>query len=125
MVSGNQANKGNTMPNQSSPHGGFISEGTVSHGTLRTQDLLRSFADELNRVLPFNGSVRAEEAREYAIILDSITVTDTDIEAAQYALEDMFDQLNTIANREGFYFGAHPGDGSDFGYWALETAEED
>ncbi len=31
-------------------------------------------------------------------------------------LADMFDALNDIAP-EGTHFGAHPGDGADFGFW--------
>ncbi len=114
------------MTNKSSPHGGFISEGTVSHGTLRTQDLLRSFADELSRVMPFNGSNLASEARQNAEILDMVksdgsdVATDKDHAIASDVLNDLFEQLDTIAHREGFYFGAHPGDGSDFGYWTSE-----
>jgi hypothetical protein len=100
------------MPNKSSPHGGFIMEGKIIHGTLRTQDLLLALADELNRVLPFNGNSLANDARRAADIEDD--------ETAQEILNDLFDQLDTIAQREGFYFGAHPGDGSDFGYWTAE-----
>ena len=96
------------MPNKSSPHGGFISEGTIIHGTLRTQDLLLAFADELNRVLPFNGNSLANDARR---------AVDTQDQEADEILLDLFDQLDSIAQREGLYFGAHPGDGSDFGYW--------
>lgn len=105
------------MPNKSSPHGGYICEGTVSHGTLRTQDLLRTFANELKRVLPSNGQRLAFEAHEMADLLDrDIKPQDTG-EDAGYTLEALFDQLEEIARREGLTFGAHEGDGSDFGYW--------
>jgi hypothetical protein len=110
------------MTNKSSPHGGFISEGTVSHGTLRTQDLLRSFADEYQRVLPFNGFSLAYDAREMADKLDASgqPATDDALQTAEGILEVLFEELDAIATRQGFYFGAHPGDGSDFGYWAIE-----
>jgi hypothetical protein len=35
-----------TMSNHSSPHGGKFVSGTIIHGTLRTADLLKAFADE-------------------------------------------------------------------------------
>ena len=33
--------------------------------------------------------------------------------------EQIFDYLNAIAPA-GCYFGSHPGDGSDFGFWEVE-----
>lgn len=39
-----------------------------------------------------------------------------DSEVASLLLEDLFDTLNNYAP-EGCFFGAHPGDGSDYGYW--------
>jgi hypothetical protein len=106
------------MSNKSSPHGGFISEGTVIHGTMHIDHLLSAFADELNRVFPFNGNSLANDARR-AIDLQEDAETKSEI------LTDMFDQLDSIAQREGFYFGAHPGDGSDFGYWTPEDDQEE
>ena len=43
---------------------------------------------------------------------------------AQFDLEWLFDELNTFAPPY-FYFGAHPGDGSDYGFWLSEDAIED
>ncbi len=113
------------MANKSSPHGGFISEGTVSHGTLRTQDLLRSFADEYQRVLPFNGYSIAYDARETADIVDRPTAYQPQGFAclAYEVLFNLIDALDEIARREGLIFGAHEGDGSDFGYWSIESED--
>lgn len=115
------------MPNKSSPHGGFISQGTVSHGTLRTQDLLRSFADEYERVLPFNSYNLCFDAREAA---DALNATDAAVLAHWEAVGaeivgELHDALQAVAAREGLAFGAHAGDGSDFGYWAVESDETD
>ena len=111
------------MSNKSSPHGGFISEGTVSHGTLRTQDLLRAFADEYERVLPFNSLARVMEARQIADAIDSNHENDN--EYASAAVTELHDALNEIASREGLYFGNTEGDGSDFGYWAVENENDE
>jgi len=40
-------------------------------------------------------------------------------EDADYDLEALFDALNEYC-MPYFYFGAHPGDGADFGYWLCE-----
>lgn len=102
------------MPNKSSPHGGYIQEGSISTGTLRTPDLLLSFAVELERVSPFNGRSLATEAREAAANYPRGNEMQ---EHADWVLDELVAQLNDIASREGMVFGAHPGDGADFGYW--------
>jgi hypothetical protein len=108
------------MPNKSSPHGGYFVLGTISHGTLRPQDLLRTFAAELNRLMPFNQFAMTEEARGFADILDG-EPTNKDWQVAGEMLIDLEDELSTIAAREGnYYFGTTEGDGSDFGFWEYE-----
>ena len=42
-----------------------------------------------------------------------------DDDMAQEIIAEMMDALNDHAP-DGYYFGAHPGDGSDFGFWACE-----
>jgi hypothetical protein len=110
------------MSNKSSLHGGFISEGTVIHGTLRTQDLLRALSAEFQRVLPFSSHNLVFEAREAA---DALNAVDPDVlqhwqDVGAVILDDLFNELQAIAAREGMRFGAHEGDGSDFGYWSVE-----
>ena len=113
------------MSNKSSPNGGFICEGTLIQGTLRQQDLLRAFASEFERVLPFNSSNLVFEARECLAALennDSEFEGEPVFEAADEIILDLMDELGVIADREGLYFGAHEGDGADIGYWAVEMA---
>ena len=38
--------------------------------------------------------------------------------------EDLFDQMNSIAP-EDYYFGAHEGNGSDYGFWRTKLDTED
>lgn len=40
-------------------------------------------------------------------------------EECQYLMDDVFNAMNEAAP-EGYYFGAHEGDGADFGYWPVE-----
>lgn len=84
--------------------------GSISHGTLRTVDLLESFADELARL---GSPVEPPEAWE-----------DMDEDTRAEWLESLFDELQSHAPNFT-YFGAHPGDGSDFGFWPdIEAIEE-
>lgn len=92
--------------------------GTVSHGTHRTPDLLRAFGEKYHELEP-NDMHLYGECVAYAAILDG-----DDCEAnttlAQMVLEEVTDKLNEHAP-EGWYFGSHPGDGSDFGFWVEEN----
>lgn len=108
------------MPNKSSPHGAAIVAGTVSHGTLRPQDLLRAFAATLRNVFPFNGAKLASDAEQAADDLDTNPESTAVQDAANDILGELFEQLDTIAGREGMAFCAHEGDGSDFGFWDLD-----
>ena len=111
------------MPNKSSPHGGFISAGSISRGTLQTPDLLRSFAQEYERVLPFNSREAVQDARNCADEIDADPMHPGNNQTGSEIVSELIDALDTIAAREGLTFGPHEGDGSDFGYWELQDAE--
>jgi hypothetical protein len=100
---------------------------SVSHGTMRTQDLLRCFANELGRFEPL-AEHSISEAHFYADRLDRLDFQGKDDTAthdqAAYCLAELFDALGQHVP-DGCYFGSHPGDGSDYGYWQAEIDEED
>ena len=88
--------------------------GTVISGTLRPQDLIPAFLDALHDVAP-----------EYTLenpIPQCALEDDEDAfwrETFWFTMEELEDVLNEHVP-EGYYFGAHPGDGADFGYWPIE-----
>ena len=42
----------------------------------------------------------------------------------EFLNEDIWERMNEIAP-EGCYFGSHPGNGSDYGFWEVEEEFED
>lgn len=92
---------------------------TVIEGTFRPEDLLPVFLDvlkntpectELNKLIP-----------TYAWEDDDAEYWESD-ECMLLINEDVFDILNQYAP-EGYFFGSHPGNGSDFGFWKNEEEE--
>lgn len=82
---------------------------TISHGTMRPEDLIPKFLEVLEELNPKVGE-SAKRWNELAIQ-----------EAQSQFLSELFDLLDQEAP-EGFYFGPHPGDGSDYGFWQQEEA---
>lgn len=91
--------------------------GSISHGTLRSQDLLRAFADEIERQNEGKTLSIVTEARATATRIDADDLDD-DVFVDELTL-DMMRILDESAP-DGCYFGTHIGDGSDFGYWPNE-----
>jgi hypothetical protein len=116
--------------------------GTVSHGTLRPFDLLERFAAVLDALLDRRRIARTDTPDE-TVLADARFVAQCetllaecetllalgDGEAFEQAdgvletLETLFDALDRFA-LPGFHFGAHSGDGSDFGFWADDEIVE-
>jgi len=91
--------------------------GTVSHGTMRPEDLIPDFCWELRYLGHRSSELTAIEKRsnkpEYY-----------DTEEAMWDLETLFNMLDEHSP-DGAYFGSHPGDGSDYGFWVDESIEWD
>jgi len=109
--------------------------GSISHGTLRSEDLLDTYTSELGWQIRRNGdyySANHDERDAINAILESANeecydddgeyVEDSDV--IDWHLEQLSDALETFAGPY-CYFGAHYGDGSDFGFWPSYDAIEE
>ena len=85
--------------------------GSISHGTMRMRDLIPTFIGECERL---GVKVPTGKPRQRDI--------ETETEDAQEFCDALFDALDVVAP-DGCYFGAHPGDGSDYGFWPNEDSE--
>ena len=98
----------------------MINIGTISHGTLRPQDLLRSFSEAYKQYCadePDYDDSLVRRAGYFAEFLDVTSDHPRNNETAQMVIDQLIDGLNEVAVRHNCYFGAHEGDGSDFGFW--------
>ena len=131
-----------------------IQPGTVSAGTLRSEDLIQSFSDELaplvvDKLLPFLSPFRkalrwhslgassrktcaawtqvhthTRLLREARGVLE--TAMEEDPDAAELMSEIVSELMDALNSYAppNMYFGSIEGDGADFGWWAIDTDEE-
>ena len=96
--------------------------GTIIHGTHRMEDLLPVLSDELEYQIQRNADEwcsdqgRMHRDRLLRIVAIAREVDPDDDDSASSALDDLMWALDEFATPYG-YFGAHIGDGSDYGYW--------
>jgi hypothetical protein len=90
--------------------------GSVISGTTRPQDLIPRYMELARQVEP--NAYMYDAVPAFAMKDEDSTWWDTD--ECQEILAHLEDTLDDHAP-EGCYFGAHPGDGSDFGFWELEV----
>lgn len=104
----------------------YASFGDVSTGTLRNEDLLPTFADELAYQLG-RQQRRFKRAQHRALIRAAATLIrteDFDMEDASECVNDLQDALNEFAPPYG-YFGTAEGDGASFGFYISASAIEE
>lgn len=93
--------------------------GSISHGTLLASDLIPTFLSELRDRVTCDDDL--DELASGIAWLENLDIEE--LTAAFYGSEfaaDLVDRLIDELNEDlppFVYFGAHPGDGSDFGYW--------
>lgn len=93
----------------------YASIGSISSGTMRAEDLIPTFADELDSLLRMQPrSFKRREMRK--LVNEANRSEDFDSEDAGELLNDLASALEEFAPPY-FYFGAHEGDGADYGFW--------
>lgn len=96
--------------------------GSISHGTLRTVDLLEAFAGELDRLESERDDVA--EARAVLTLHNAGWLFIENSGEAIELMQALQDALNEFAPPY-CYFGTMEGDGSDFGFWpSMEAIDE-
>jgi hypothetical protein len=94
----------------------FAYIGSISNGSMRAEDLIPVFADVLADL--------DKTATRKALVQEANLIEDYDSEQADDVLSELFDALGEFAPPY-FYFGGHPGDGADFGFWLGEDFQRD
>ena len=90
--------------------------GTVSSGTLRSEDLMESFASELKDLSDGN---HTKSGDKLLAEVDAIDRENYDFEEECHVhdlVEALIEELNERAPAH-VYFGTLEGDGADFGFW--------
>ena len=102
--------------------------GSISHGTMREEDLIPAFMDTLRALDRNKADALQEDNADVFEWLDGDTdeATDDQLEAASIFLnETLWNALDEYAPPY-CYFGSHPGDGADYGFWpSMESIDED
>lgn len=96
--------------------------GTVCHGTFRPQDLIPAFMAALANMDPaaYAQMVMSPFPPVPAYVYDEGDRCPWwDSEDATLVIVALTEALEQAAP-EGWTFGSHPGDGSDFGFWPIE-----
>ena len=94
-------------------------DSTVIHGTHRPADLAPVFLGVIRETPEYIQLLQAAPA----IVTDPTPYNDDNdewqSEDTSFFLDELFETLDSYAPA-GYYFGAHPGDGSDYGFWKTE-----
>jgi hypothetical protein len=112
----------------------YGSIGSISHGTLRPEDLIPTFSRELRWLVKANSEARGRFGTQYtytereanlvALCDEADAIENFDSDTAHEVLEQLFDALDAYAPPY-CYFGATEGDGSDFGFWLCDMDNTD
>ena len=99
---------------------------SISHGTHRLEDLIPCFIAAIDSLTEAESLSEDRDPVKYGALDDVLGAIERRINPGYYESEDavwdmewLFDTLDSYSP-EGCYFGSHPGDGADFGWWEHE-----
>lgn len=106
--------------------------GSVSTGTLRSEDLIPALWSELEYQLGRQDNLADRDAlagvwNTYNRICDECWDENGDFVESEHdseIVDELMSALDTFSPAY-CYFGAHHGDGADFGYWPSQSAIDD
>ena len=100
--------------------------GTVSSGSMREEDLISVFLEvliELDTDHEYESVIReGEQIMELFHYSNENWIEITHEgwnQISLYLNEDLWNAMDSFSP-EGYYFGSHPGDGADYGFWEIE-----
>lgn len=103
-----------------------IDLGTVSQGTLRDEDLIPCFTEHLAALTGAAIDAHEINGRTARRLFGLCSAARLYHSLAYDARGDLIDELSDALNEfapDGCYFGAHEGDGADFGFWPRDVHE--
>jgi hypothetical protein len=108
--------------------------GSISSGTMRDEDLFPVFVDTLRELAKIaHNKAHLEFCDEVQENIDAHYEWEDNVDvgheyfntdASGYDMEKLFDYLQEYT-LPYFYFGSHPGNGSDYGFWLSENMEDE
>jgi hypothetical protein len=96
--------------------------GSISSGTMREEDLIPEFVYTLKGLITSKDKDHKDLINQIESRMEENGYYESD--DCTYDLEELFDALNEYA-APYMYFGSHPGDGSDYGFWVSDMLECD
>lgn len=104
--------------------------GSVSWGTMRPEDLIPRFVEVLDALKESESLSNTPDPKRFGTLDDLLGGIEQRIkadeyyesEACSYDLDALFDALNDYAPPD-CYFGAHEGDGANYGFWPSPDME--
>ncbi len=90
--------------------------GSISSGTMRPEDLIPAFLSAMKDEMLAGPRIKGHAKLWREIDKRSDKADYYESEDADWDLEALFDALQEYAGPY-FYFGAHEGDGADYGFW--------